>query len=101
MDKDNPSIFIRNAGRSNNELNAEPGDIILTLHGEFVGIVSAREEIDRVSGARVPLINDADTFWNGAILVPLEKQPGENFFTRFASAMQKLRKKFKAGYHRY
>ncbi|MBE6378580.1 MAG: hypothetical protein E7051_07175 [Lentisphaerae bacterium] len=101
MDKDNPSIFIRNAGRSNNELNAEPGDIILTLHGEFVGIVSAREEIDRVSGARVPLINDADTFWNGAVLVPLEKQPGENFFSRFAFAMQKLRKKFKAGYHRY
>jgi chromosome segregation ATPase len=101
MDKDNPSIFIRNAGRSNNELNAEPGDIILTLHGEFVGVVSAREEIDRVSGARVPLIKDCNTFWNGALLVPLEKQSGEQYFTRFASAMQKLREKFKAGYHRY
>ncbi len=101
MDKDNPSLFIRNAGRSNNELNAEPGDMILTVHGEFVGIVAAAEKIDRVSGARVPLIKDVNTFWNQAMLIQLDKLPGEKYFSRFASGMLKLRQKLKAGYHRY
>ncbi len=101
MDKNNPSIFIRNSGRSNNELNAEPGDIILSRNGEFVGIVSAKENIDRVSGARVPLITDTGNFWDGAVIVPLIKRPGEEFFSQFSSAMIKLRKKVKAGYHRY
>ncbi|MBO7329111.1 MAG: hypothetical protein J6W00_10125 [Lentisphaeria bacterium] len=101
MDNENPSIFIRNSGRSNNELNAEPGDIILTLHGEFVGIVSAREKIETVSGVRVPLIKNTGTFWNKAVIVPLIKRSGERFYSQFSSEMIKLRQKVKAGYHRY
>ena len=101
MDKENPSLFIRNAGRSNNELNAEPGDIILTVHGEFVGIVSTREEIEKVKGARVPLIKSENGFWNRAAIIPLDKLPNEKFYSRFASEILKIRKNFKAGYHRY
>ena len=101
MDKNSPSLFIRNAGRSNNELNAEPGDIILTVHGEFVGIVSSREEIEQVKGARVPLIKSENSFWNRAAVIPLDKLPNEKFYSRFASEILKIRKNFKAGYHRY
>jgi hypothetical protein len=102
MDTDKPSLFIRNAGRSNNELNAEPGDIILTSAGEFVGIAAGRERVDGVSGVRVPLIVAADKLWGNTVVtaVPLDKGRGEEFYSRFGSQMRLLRQTIPAGYRR-
>lgn len=100
MDAENPSLFIRNAGRSNNELTAEPGDLILTAAGELVGVVSIRESVDRVEGARVPLFRAGRSVWEGAVVVPLGKSGGEEHYSRFGKQMQLIRTKFEAGYRR-
>ncbi|MBR7131275.1 MAG: hypothetical protein IKC82_04730 [Lentisphaeria bacterium] len=101
MDKNNPALFIRNSGRSGNELDAEAGDLILTRSGEFVGIVAERVKVNRVEGGRVPLIRDVENFWGSGIVVPLDKSAGERYFSRFGSQMRKVREKVKGGYARY
>ena len=90
-------MFIRNAGRANNELRAEPGDIILTKSGEFVGIVVDYDEMDRsrVRGVRALLFADGND-WQDAMKIPVVKAPGEKYYLKFASAMAAVRKKFDA-----
>ncbi len=91
------SLFIRNAGRANNELKSAPGDFILSSDGEFVGIVIANDTVDNVRGSRVFLFESA-AFWNNPVIVPLNKLPGEKYFSRYAGAMQMIRRKVRPGY---
>ena len=90
-------MFIRNAGRANNELRAEPGDIILTKAGEFAGIVVDYDDMDRsrVRGVRALLFADGND-WQDAMQIPVVKAPGEKYYSKFASAMAAVRKKFDA-----
>ena len=94
------SLFIRNAGRANNELKAAPGDFILSAEGEFVGLVTVTDEVDHVRGARAVLF-DSGAVWDHPVLVPLDRQPGEKYFSRYASAMRKVRAAVRPGYNRH
>ena len=98
-DKGRRTLFIRNAGRANNELKAEPGDFILTEEGEFVGLVTASAEIDKVRGGRVTLFENASG-WEKPATVPLGKLPNEKYYSRFAEAMRNLRKTVRPAYDR-
>jgi len=91
------TMFVRNAGRANNELRAEPGDIILTKSGEFVGIAVDYDEMDRsrVRGVKVLLFADGND-WQDAQQIPVVKAPAEKYYVKFASAMAAVRKKFDA-----
>lgn len=96
-DRGRRTLFIRNAGRANNELKAEPGDFILTEEGQFVGLVAASAEIDRVRGARAVLFENASG-WEKPATVPLGKLPNETYHSRFAEAMRRLRKTVRPAY---
>ena len=85
-------MFIRNAGRANNELRAEPGDFIMSREGEFAGIVVDHDQSDsgRVRGVRVLLFADGKA-WQDADAVPLVKKPGSPYYDDFAKKMRDIR----------
>ena len=86
-------MFIRNAGRANNELRAEPGDFILSREGEFVAIIVDHDSVDsgRVRGATALLFVDG-TAWNDAEAIPLIRRPGSKYYEDFAKRMKEIRK---------
>lgn len=90
-------MFVRNAGRANNELRAEPGDFIISQEGAFVGIVIARDSADsgRVHGARVMLFAD-EKIWEKAVAVPVVKKPGAEYYDLFGKKMADIRRKVPA-----
>lgn len=90
-------MFIRNAGRANNELRAEPGDFILSREGEFTGIVVDYDQNDsgRVRGVRALLFADGKE-WNHSETVPLVKKPGTAYYDDFAKKMSEIRRKIPA-----
>jgi cingulin-like protein 1 len=80
-------LYIRNTGRgTGSELRAEPGDLVLTKEGDFVGVVVSIEKFDfgRREEAKCYVFSDAFS-WKDAPAVPIGKQPGENGFERFGS----------------
>ena len=84
-------LYIRNTGRgTGSELRAEPGDLVLTKEGEFVGVVGSIEKFDfgRREEAKCYVFSDAFS-WKDAPAVPIGKQPGENGFERFGSEIQR------------
>jgi len=83
-------LFIRNAGRSNNELNAEPGDVIISSEGYFVGIVVANKRIGGMRGVEVALLPSEDV-WNNPVMIPLDKK-------RFGEGMRKIRTEIPPAY---
>lgn len=91
------SLFVRNAGRANNELKAEPGDIVISSEGDFVGIAVVAGEVDNVRGVQVVLFAGPGV-WNDPVAVPLDKMPGEKFFSRYAAVMRNIRTKLRPGY---
>lgn len=91
------SFFVRNAGRANNELKAEPGDIIVSSEGDFVGIAIANGELDGVRGVQIALFSSPDV-WQNTAMVPLDKLPGEKSFSRYAAVMRKIRTVIRPGY---
>jgi hypothetical protein len=97
LDGGKRSLFIRNAGRANNELKSAPGDFIISVNGEFVGIVVATDTIDGVRGTRAVLF-ESPALWNDPVFVPLTKTPDEKYFTRYADGMTQIRKKVRPGY---
>ena len=90
-------MFIRNAGRANNELRAEPGDFIISREGEFVGLVTAHDSADsgRVRGVKVMLFDD-EKLWEKALAVPVVKMPGSQFFDSFGKKMTEIRRNIPA-----
>ena len=86
-------MFIRNAGRANNELRAEPGDFIISREGEFVGLVTAHDSADsgRVRGVKVMLFDD-ETLWEKAVPVPVVKLPNAQYFDTFGKKMTEIRR---------
>ena len=90
-------MFIRNAGRANNELRAEPGDFILSREGEFTGIVVDYDQNDsgRVRGVRALLFADGKA-WNNSETVPIAKKPGAAYYDDFAKKMGEIRRKIPA-----
>ncbi len=98
MDAEAPSLFIRNIGRAG--ISLDQGDIIMSIQGEFVGIVSERVKIDGVNGVRVPLIRDISRLWEQAEAIPLSKDPREKFYSGFGSGMRELRNRIRGGYAR-
>ena len=83
-------LYIRNTGRgTGSELRAEPGDLVLTKEGDFVGVVVSIEKFDfgRREEAKCYVFSDAFS-WKDAPAVPIGKQPGENGFERFGSEIQ-------------
>ena len=90
-------MFIRNAGRANNELRAEPGDFILSREGQFVGIVVDHDQNDsgRVRGVRAALFADGKA-WDNAETIPTIKKPGSTYYNDFAQKMNDLRRKIPA-----
>lgn len=84
-------LYIRNTGRgTGSELRAEPGDLVLTKEGDFVGVVVSIEKFDfgRREEAKCYVFSDAFS-WKDAPAVPIGKQPGENGFERFGSEIQR------------
>lgn len=90
-------MFVRNAGRANNELRAEPGDFIISREGEFTGIVVDHDQTDsrRVRGVRVLLFAD-DKVWQDSETVPLVKKPGAPYYEDFAKKMRDIRRNIMA-----
>ena len=86
-------LFVRNSG--GRELRAEPGDLILTRAGEFVGIVA---EVDSAPGSRkggdrvrVFVAPDAKV-WDGAkTTIAYVRRDGDRHYTEFAETARKLR----------
>lgn len=84
-------LYIRNTGRgTGSELRAEPGDLVLTKEGDFVGVIVSIEKFDfgRREEAKCYVFSDAFS-WKDAPAVPIGKQPGENGFERFGSEIQR------------
>ena len=84
-------LYIRNTGRgTGSEVRAEPGDLVLTKEGDFVGVVVSIEKFDfgRREEAKCYVFSDAFS-WKDAPAVPIGKQPGENGFERFGSEIQR------------
>ena len=84
-------LYIRNTGRgTGSELRAEPGDLVLTKEGDFVGVVVSIEKFDfgRREEAKCYVFSDAFS-WKDAPAVPIGKQSGENGFERFGSEIQR------------
>ena len=84
-------LYIRNTGRgTGSELRAEPGDLVLTKEGDFVGVVVSIEKFNfgRREEAKCYVFSDAFS-WKDAPAVPIGKQPGENGFERFGSEIQR------------
>lgn len=84
-------LYIRNTGRgTGSELRAEPGDLVLTKEGDFVGVVVSIEKFDfgRREEAKCYVFSDAFN-WKDAPAVPIGKQPGENGFERFGNEIQR------------
>lgn len=86
-------MFIRNAGRANNELRAEPGDFILSREGEFVALITDYDNADsgRVRGVKAMLFADGKV-WNDAETVPVIRRPGTRYYEDFANKMRDIRK---------
>ncbi len=99
LDSGKNTLFIRNAGRANNELSAEPGDLILSREGYFVGIVTSKDEVDKVRGGRAALFT-GENAWDLVLSVPLTKAPGEVFFNRFGESVRKIRASLLPEYRR-
>ena len=82
-----PYVFIRAGSRS--ELKAEPGDLLLTREGDYVGIVvaSASRGFGRGEEARAFVFPDRDA-WKGARQIPLGKPRDARYCDAFASAVR-------------
>lgn len=91
----NSFMFIRN-GRNTN-LNAEPGDFIISREGEFVGIAIATDTIDsgKVRGVRIQLFNDP-AVWQNALILPVTRKTGSEYFDRFSAKMAEIRRNIPA-----
>lgn len=90
-------MFIRNAGRANNELHAEPGDFIISREGEFVGIVIDHDTSDRgrVKIVKALLFSDGSS-WDDAEEVSIIRTPGVGYYEDFAKTMREIRRKIPA-----
>jgi len=87
-------LFIRNAG-SRSELRAEPGDLILTKGGEFVGVVT---EVASVSGSRrhgdrvrVFTIPDGKLWDAPKFTIVYTRPKGAEYFTGFEESARRIR----------
>lgn len=84
-------LYIRNTGRgTGSELRAEPGDLVLTREGDFVGVVVSIEKFDfgRRQEAKCYVFSDAFN-WDGVSAIPISRQAGEDGFGRFGSDIQR------------
>lgn len=97
-DPESPAIFIRNSGMS---IKAAYGDLVLTAQGEFVGIVAGAVKVDNANIAnavKVPLVNDVAKMWEQPWMIPLDKNPQEDFYSSFANKMREFRSNVKSRY---
>ena len=86
-------MFIRNAGRANNELNADPGDFIISREGEFVGIVIGYETTDRqrVKTSKVLLFPN-EKAWEDAEQIQINRAKSSVYYEDFAKKMNEFRR---------
>ncbi len=86
-------MFIRNAGRANNELNADPGDFIISREGEFAGVVIGYETADnrKVKISKVLLFADTKA-WDNAKIIHIDRKQGTAYYEDFAKNMREIRK---------
>ena len=88
-----PYMFIRNKSRGTAEtLRADPGDLVLTREGEFVGVVVEVEsfEMGRKKEAKV-LLFDPGQPWNDVRRIPIAREPGQEFYTAFSNGVKQLK----------
>ncbi len=88
-----PYLFIRNQARgAGSELRAEPGDLVLTREGEFVGVVVANEAVGlmRSNEAKV-LLFDPGEVWSKATAVSIAREPGREYFDAFTTGVRGLK----------
>ena len=90
-------MFIRNAGRANNELNADPGDFIISREGEFAGVVIGYETADnrKVKISKVLLFPDGKA-WDKPDVIHIARKQGTAYYEDFAQKMREIRKKIPA-----
>lgn len=89
QDENFPYLLIRNdRSRNSAHLNAEPGDIVITRDGGFVGVVNAVDS--KTYEARVLLFSDPG-IWANAFKIPVSKRQGEQFADGFGEAVRKFR----------
>lgn len=84
-------LYIRNTSRgTGSELRAEPGDMILTKEGDFVGVVISLEkfEFGRREEAKCYVFSDSFSYENTAA-ISIDRQAGENGFERFGHDIQR------------
>jgi hypothetical protein len=86
-------LYVRNSG--GRELRAEPGDLILSRAGEFVGIVA---EVDSAPGSRkggdqvrVFVAPDAKVWDDAKTTIAYARRDGDRHYTDFANTARKLR----------
>ena len=88
-----PYMFIRNQARGTAEtLRADPGDLVLTREGEFVGVVVEVEsfEMGRKKEAKV-LLFDPGQPWNDVRRIPIASEPGQEFYAAFSNGVKQLK----------
>ena len=85
--KDYPYLLIRNSrSRSNNQLNAELGDIIVTRDGGFVGVVTGFDK-ENQQEAKVLLFSDKN-LWQKAVRIPVVHKAGARYADDFGNAVR-------------
>ena len=87
-----PYLYIRNTGRGTggNELRAEPGDLVLSREGDFIGVVVAIENFDFGRRQEAKCFVFPDEFsWEKAGSIPIVRRPGEEYFSAFGGAVRR------------
>ncbi len=81
-------LYIRNTGRgTGSELRSEPGDVVLTREGDFVGVVISIEKFDYGRREEAKCYVFPDEFsWENASLIPTGAS-GEDGLKRFSEAV--------------
>ena len=87
-----PYLYIRNTGRGTggNELRAEPGDLVLSREGDFIGVVVAIENFDfgrRQEAKRFVFPDEFSSENPGSITIV--RRPGEEYFSAFGGAVRR------------
>jgi predicted nucleic acid-binding Zn-ribbon protein len=85
-------LYIRNSTRrSDTQMNAEPGDFVISKQGDYVGVVVAVENFDMNRRQEAKCYVFPDNFKiSDSVKISLAKAAGQKYYTSFAKAVENM-----------